>query len=137
MTEKIIKKIHDAVLDMMSKVKFTEDGHTYQNIATGEWLQGVSTVSSIVPKNWLAAWGAKEAVKALGYSDFPEDTKTAEEMLAQIQRCSVTEYIAILKEAKGAQFRKSKESLVDGKAGHEWLSKFLLADIRMRRIPDK
>ena len=33
--------------------------HVYRVKATDEWLQGVSSVSSIVPKDWLSAWGGK------------------------------------------------------------------------------
>lgn len=131
-----IKKIQEAVLDMMSKVKFCENGHTYQNVMTGEWLQGVSSVSSIVPKDWLAAWGAKEAVKALGFSDFAGDTETAERVLAEIKACkNIAKYVAILKEAKGASGRKSKTALVDGRVGHEWLEKYVLAKIRKTELP--
>lgn len=129
-------RIREATLDMMRKVNFTEDGHTYQNVKTGEWLQGVSTVSSIIPKDWLSAWGAKEAVKALGYSDFPEDTKLAEEVLEQIRTCkTVGEYLAILKDAKGASRRKSKDALVDGKLGHEFLELWVKAKMRGKELP--
>lgn len=133
----IINKIQSAIIEMMAKVKFTANGHTYQDIETGEWLQGVSTVSSIIPKDWLAAWGAKEAVKALGYSDYPEDTQLAAETLDKIQGLSTVEqYIALLKEAKGASFRKSKTALVDGKKGHEWLEDYVLARIRGKMVPN-
>ncbi len=134
--DELIKKIQNAVLDMMSKVKFLEDGHTYQNVETGEWLQGVSSISSIVPKDWLSAWGSKECAKFLGFSDFPEDTENAEKMLAKIKTLEVPEYIALLKEAKGASSRKSKTALVDGKAGHLWLEEYVLARIRKTAIPN-
>src|SRR3990167_9996017 len=137
MNKELVKKIQNAAVDMMSKVVFEEDGHTYKRVSDGAWLQGVSEVSSIIPKDCLSAWGAKEAVKFLGYSDYPEDTEKAEEMLATIQLLKADEksgvvekYLAILKEAKGASFRKSKDALVDGKAGHAWLEGYVKARIR-------
>lgn len=143
MTNNLKQKIKNAVLDMMKKVKFIDDNdqHRYETVS-GEWLQGVSTVSSIVPKDWLSAWGAKEAVKFLGYSDFPEDTERAEEMLATIQllkgdekKTVIEKYIELLKEAKGASHRKSKEALVDGKAGHDFLETYVKTKIRKTELP--
>ena len=114
MNQELVQKIRSAALDMMSKVEFAKDGHTYKRLSDGKLLAGVSSVSSIIPKDWLSAWGAKEAVKFLGYSDYPEDTEKAEEMLATIQLLKADEksgivekYLAILKEAMGASFRKS------------------------------
>src|SRR3990167_2117031 len=142
MNQELVKKIQNAAVDMMSKVVFEEDGHTYKRVSDGAWLQGVSEVSSIIPKDWLSAWGAKEAVKFLGYSDYPEDTEKADEMLATIQLLKADEksgvvekYVAILKEAKGASFRKSKDALVDGKKGHEWLETYCKAKIRGTELP--
>ena len=132
----LTKKIQEAVLDMMAKVKFEKDGHTYQRTSDGKWLQGVSSVSSIIPKDWLSAWGAKEAVKALGYSDYEGDTKLAKEMMEKIVSCETPEeYILLLKEAKGASARKNKTALVDGKKGHAWLEEYVLAKIRGTELP--
>jgi hypothetical protein len=134
-----IKKIHDAVLDMMSKVRFIDDKnqHHYEEIKTGLRLQGVSTVSSIIPKDWLSAWGAKEAVKALGYSDYEGDTALAKEIMEKIIALETPEeFIAMLKEAKGASGRKSKTALVDGKAGHSWLETYVKAKIRGTELPE-
>ena len=135
MNQELINKIRSAALDMMSKVEFAEDGHTYKRLSDGKLLAGVSSVSSIIPKDWLSAWGAKEAVKFLGYSDYEDDTERAEEMLTKIMRLSVEEYQTLLKEAKGASFRKSKEALVDGKKGHEWLETYCKAKIRDTELP--
>lgn len=130
------KKIQEAVKDMMKRITFTEDGHTYKDNENGTWLQGVSTVSSIIPKDWLSAWGSKEAVKALGFSDYEGDTAIAEEILAKIKACeSVSEYLKILKDAKGASARKSKEALLDGKEGHAWLESYVKSKIRKSAIP--
>lgn len=128
-------KLRNAVLDMMSKVVIDEN-HNYTRVSDGKWLAGVTSVSGLVPKEWLSAWGAKEAVKDLGYSDFPEDTERAEEMFAKIKKCKkIEDYIAILKEAKGASFRKSKDALVDGKAGHEWIENYIKACMRFEDMP--
>ena len=116
----IQKKVTEAVEDMQKKVS-RDSKHIYIDRETGIRLQGVSTVSSIVPKEWLAAWGAKEAVKALGYTDY-EDLTVATEMLQKIKNCTTSfQYIKILKEAKGAHARRSKQAMLDGKLGHEWL----------------
>lgn len=128
-------KLQSAILDMMAKVKI-DDKHNYTRISDGKWLAGVSSVSGLVPKDWLSAWGAKESVKALGFSDFEGDTKFAEEVLAKIKKCkSVEEYIAILKDAKGASARKSKEALLDGTVGHEWIENYIKACIRFEEPP--
>lgn len=130
-------KIQKAVVDMMSKIDFDEDKHVYTHKKTGNWFQGVSEVSSIIPKDWLSAWGAKEAVKALGYTDYPEDTQKAEEMLEKIKSIeNVHDFIELLKEAKGSHRKKSKDALIDGTAGHEWLEKYIKASIRGDKKPD-
>lgn len=123
-------KIQAAIKDMYEKVVFEEDGHTYKRVDDGAYLQGVSTVSSIIPKDWLAAWGGKECAKFLGYSDYDEDTGLAAEMLEKIKQLDLKGFIALLKEAKGAAFRKSKEAMIDGKTGHKWLEDYVLAKIR-------
>lgn len=137
MNKELVNKIKEAVLDMMSKVKFTGNTHTYQDVKTGEYLQGASTISSIIPKDWLAAWGAKEAVKALGYSDYEGDTELAKEMMEKISKLETPEeFIKLLKEVKGASRRKSKTALIDGKAGHEWIEKYTKAKIRGEELPE-
>lgn len=133
-----ITKIREAVLDMMSKVVFHDEKnqHIYESQEDGKWLQGVTSVSSIVPKDWMPAWGAKECAKALGYSDYEGDIEIAEQVLEKIRACkTVAEYQAILKEAKGAHARKSKTALVDGKKGHEWLENYVKAKIRGTELP--
>ena len=131
----LITKIREAAIDMLKKVEFEEDGHTYKRVSDGKWLQGVSEVSSIIPKDWLSAWGAKEAVKFLGYSDYPEDTERAEDILKLIKDIDLLHYQSLLKDAKGASFRKSKEALIDGKRGHEWLETYVKAKIREQELP--
>ena len=135
MDKELVDKIQKAVLDMMAKVVFDDKGHTYKEVATGNWLQGVSKVSSIVPKDWLSAWGAKEAVKFLGYSDYPEDTERAEDILKLLRDIDLPHYQALLKDAKGASGRKSKTALVDGKKGHAWLEDYCKAKIRGTELP--
>ena len=116
----IKQQIEEAIANMTTKVG-RDSKHIYRNNETGDMLQGVSTVSSIVPKDWLAAWGAKEAVKALGYSDYT-DYEIAQEVWQKIKDCKdVKDYVLILKEAKGASTRKSKKAMVDGTQGHLWL----------------
>lgn len=135
MNQELIKKIQNAAVDMMSKVVFEKDGHTYKRVSDGVWLQGVSEVSSIIPKDWLSAWGAKECAKALGYSDYEGDTELAKEVKFKIENDTLEEYIARLKEAKGASARKSKTALVDGKKGHAWLEDWVKSQIRGTEAP--
>jgi len=128
------EQIQAAIADMASKVSFDPEKHVYVENETGLWLKGVSSVSNVVPKDWLAAWGAKEAVKALGYSDYP-DKKLAAEVLAKIKQCSVDQYHALLKEAKGASSRKNKQALIDGKVGHAWLEDYVKSKINNTPTP--
>ena len=133
--EQITQQIQDAILDMASRIE-RDSEHIYRNKETGEMLQGVSTVSSIVPKDWLSAWGAKEAVKALGYSDYENDVENALIKWKDIKDCEkVEDYIKILKEAKGAHARKSKKAMVDGTKGHSWLQSFVEARINGDTLP--
>ena len=144
MNTELVKKINDAVADMQSKVQFVNEKkqHRYQVKATGEWLQGVSSVSSIVPKDWLSAWGAKECAKFLGYSDYEGDTDRAKEVMEIIDNFASDaelskeeKFIKFLAEAKGASSRKSKTALVDGKKGHEWLENYVKARISGSELP--
>lgn len=128
------QKIIEAIADMESKIK-RDKKHVYTTKDTGLKLQGVSTVSSIVPKDWLAAWGAKEAVKALGYTDY-ENMELAASILEKIKKMDPERYVAFLKEAKGAHARKSKQALVDGKLGHQWIEDFIKAKINRTLLPD-
>jgi len=97
----------------------------------------MATMSSIVPKPWLSAWGAKEMARAMGYSDYEGDTELAKKIWQEIKDCkTVEEYQLLLKEKKGASGRKSKAALVDGKAGHEWLEKYVKAKIRGTKLPE-
>lgn len=126
--------VTNAIADMQSKIIFDSKKHVYVHADTGQWLQGVSTVSSIVPKDWLSAWGAKEAVKFLGYTDY-EDLKEAERQLVKIKTMTPEQWVAYLKEAKGACRRKSKQALLDGSAGHEWLEEYVKAKIEGNVTP--
>ena len=140
-------KIRNAVLDMASKISI-DDNHNYTRVSDGKWLAGVTSVSGLVPKEWLAAWGAKEAVKALGYSDFDGDTEEAERILREIRalkddkvdgkvtKTKVEKYIELLKEAKGAAFRKNKEAKLDGTRGHEWIENYVKAKMRFEKLPE-
>jgi hypothetical protein len=140
MDKHLIDKINGAVADMNLRVEFInrKGEHRYQLKENGDWLQGVSSVSSIVPKDWLSAWGAKECAKFLGYTDYPdspEDIQKACDMQNSFRDMTFDEYLAVLKEAKGAAFRKSKDALVDGKAGHKWLEEYVGAMIAENVIP--
>jgi len=137
MNQKLVDKIHKSVLQMMGEVNFDEKDHVYTLKEDGTWLQGVSSVSNIIPKPWLAPWGSKEAVKFLGFSDYDGDISRAIEMRKKIIECkTIEEYIDILREAKGASKKKSKTALVNGTAGHEWLEIYVKARIRGTKLPE-
>ncbi len=127
MDNSIKQKVIEAIADMSKKIE-RDFKHIYRNPITGEMYQGVSTVSSIVPKDWLAAWGAKECVKALGYTDYA-DFKLAEEIQTLIKSETIEQYIKRLRDAKGAHARKSKQAMVDGTKGHKWLESLVEARI--------
>lgn len=151
----LVEKINVALKDMKELITLTPK-HEYIDNQTGLFLQGVSSVSSIMPKDWMPAWGAKECAKALGYSDYLEDElkqkekdieagivnreyphiKATEAVMEKIRNCKTPrEYFLILKDAKGAAFRKSKEALLDGKKGHAWLEDFVKARIAGTQAP--
>lgn len=129
------ENIKNAILDMSRKIE-RDSKHVYRDPITGDMYQGVSTVSSIVPKDWLAAWGAKEAVKFLGFTDYKNDVENLNQMLLKIKNSSAEQYLEILREAKGASGRKSKKAMVDGKAGHQWLEDLVKARINGKKDPE-
>lgn len=150
------EQITAAISDMATKV-IRDSEHIYRNPDNGDMYQGVSSVSKIVPKDWLSAWGSKEAVKALGYSDYIEDEKklmeknlmameaiggkcpnyeAAKAILDKIKTLDVFEYVALLKEAKGASSRKSKKAMIDGTKGHLFLEKFIETRLNGTNAPD-
>lgn len=117
-----IPKVHEAVIAMMKEVDYNDDGHVYTRVSDGKFLAGVSTISSIFPKPWLSAWGAKEVAKYLGFSDYKEEClENSTKMLERIKGLEVKDYQKLIVEAKGAASRKSKDALIDGTLGHEIL----------------
>lgn len=134
MDKELVEKIRKAVLQMMEEVSFDEKKHIYTRKSDGAWLQGTSTVSNVIPKGWLSAWGAKECVKALGFSDY-EETEIAEDMLAKIKKMELEEYLKLLKHVKGSAFRKKKDAMADGTEGHEWIEMWVKAKIREEELP--
>lgn len=127
------EKINLAIERMSSYVTMNSK-HRYQD-ETGTWYQGVSTVSGITPKDWLAAWGAKEAVKFLGYTDYDDLTYT-EKCLKRIQQLDVKGWLKALKEAKGAHSKKGKQAMADGTKGHAWLEEFVKSRIAKKNPPE-
>ena len=117
-----IPQVHEAVRQMMKEVSYNDDGHVYTRESDGKFLAGVSTISAIFPKPWLAAWGAKEVAKYLGFSDYKEEClDNSTKMLERIKGMEVKEYQKLIVDAKGAASRKSKDALIDGTLGHEIL----------------
>ena len=151
-----MKEVKDAVIDMMDKVKRVDKGnsHHYERVDTGKWLAGVTTVTGLLPKDWAMGYGAKEAVKALGYFDkfkdddhiedwnnlivkmnkisYPVDEKTGK--LIEVDKMP-QHYFELLHEAKGAFRRKSKDATDIGQEGHDKLEEFVKAKIRKQPLP--
>lgn len=139
----IKKQIQNAALDMMEKIKL-DRWHRYID-TDGRFLAGGSTIAGVVPKKevgFLAPWGGKEAVKALGFydilegEDHIEDIEFAQEQLDKIKKGDVQDFLKILKEAKGGSKRKSEEAMDVGKEGHKWLENYVKAKIRGTELPE-
>ena len=137
----ITNLIQGAVLDMMSKVTFDEKKHRYTRISDGKYLAGVSSISGLIPKDFLVAWGAKEAVKQFGFFDkvdgesHEEEMKTLEAKLEELKQYDPVTFLEVLKNAKGAHARKSKDAKDIGTEGHAWCEKYVLSKIRGTKTP--
>lgn len=139
MKEKLIEKINKAVAKMNEDVVFDSKEHRYSRKSDGVWLQGVSTVSNIIPKPWMSAWGGKSCSKFLGYTDYPDnqdDMARASNMFVKIIQGSLVDYLALLKEAKGASSRKSTTAMADGTKGHKILEDRIKAKIAGIELPE-
>lgn len=137
MDQLLISKFQEAAADM-AKLVTVNDNHQYSRVSDGKWLAGVSTVSNVMPKEWLSAWGGKEAVKDLGYTDYldvEEEMERASKIHEEIKAMDTKQYIKRLGKAKGASGRKSKQALTDGTAGHAWLEDFVKARIQGTDLP--
>lgn len=123
------EQINKAVAKMNEDVAFDSVKHIYTRKSDGVALQGTSTVSNIIPKPWLSAWGGKSCAKFLGYTDYPDNQDDMAKAVAiWLKICkmeNVEDYLALLKEAKGASFRKSKDAMADGTKGHKWLEDYV------------
>jgi len=104
-------------------------------------MMGTTTVSGLLPKVWMPAWGAKEAVKALGFYDevegelLEEEKKILVEKLTEIKEMTPQVFYKTLKEAKGAHARKSKDARDFGTEGHNWLERWSIAKINGEEAP--
>jgi len=138
------EEVIDAVKDMMTKVKRIDKGnsHHYERVDTHKWLAGVTSVTGLLPKDWMPAWGAKEAVKALGYfdkfkdDDHIEDWDYLKAQLISIKTMDSNEFFKCLHEAKGAFRRKSKDATDIGQEGHNALEKWVKAHLRKETLPE-
>jgi len=141
MTKETIQK---AILGMMSKVKRVPRGnfHSYHRASDNKLLAGVSTVASLVGKDFLVSWGAKEAVKALGYYDKIADEEQKDEQiflesqLNKIKEMEPKAFFRMLQEAKGAHARKSGKAKDIGTEGHAWCEMYVKAKIRGTELPE-
>jgi len=113
-------------LEKNKEIILTGD-HRYIHPTSGKELMGATSVVSLLPKEWLAAWGAKEAVKKLGFYDLEsnENKKKLEEIKQSIAEMSVEDYYQLLVEAKKAFSVKSTEAKDLGTEGHELIEKYI------------
>ena len=104
-------------------------------------MMGTTTISGMLPKEWMAAWAGKEAVKALGYFDKIDGEDNAPEKqvlmekLAEISKLTPAQFYSLLKDSKGAHARKSKEARDFGTEGHNFLEKWIQAKIKNTESP--
>ena len=69
-------------------------------------MMGTTTISGMLPKEWMAAWAGKEAVKALGYFDKIDGEDNAPEKqvlmekLAEISKLTPAQFYSLLKDSK-------------------------------------
>jgi predicted RecB family nuclease len=113
-------------LDKNKEIILTGD-HRYIHPTSGKELMGATSVAGLLPKEWLAAWGAKEAVKKLGFYDLDNDEnkKKLEEVKQSIAEMSVEDYYQLLVEAKKAFSVKSTEAKDLGTEGHELIERYI------------
>jgi len=133
-------RIQEAAVDMMNLVDL-DNRHRYTRKTDGKLFAGVTTVSGLLPKDWMPAWGAKEAMKALGYFDEVEGESSspkivaAQERLDFIKGLTVDQYLSMLKESKGAFARKRDDAAELGTEWHEFLENKIKAVIRNEDDP--
>lgn len=128
------KKIRDAALDMLKKIEYTDSDHSYRRRSDNKLMAGTTSISGMLPKGWLAPWGAKEAVKFLGYED-EGVTSRLEMILGRIKAMDAVGFLKLLSEAKGAHARKNSDAKDYGHEMHEWLEKYVKARIRKEDLP--
>ena len=129
----MITKIQSAIKDMYSQVVRIDKGnnHHYVRKDNEKWFAGISSITKLYPKEFLAPWAAKEAVLYLGYGD---NTK-AKEIIKKIVGMNAKEYQELLEEAKKSYNRKSTDAKIKGTDGHSFLEKWVLARIRKTELP--
>lgn len=126
--------IQEVIKDMYSRVERIDEGrsHHYVRKDTSKWLAGISSITKLYPKEFLAPWAAKEAVLYLGYGD----EKKAEEITQKIVGMNAKEYQDLLEEAKKSYNRKSTDAKLKGTDGHSFMEKWVLARIRNTELPE-
>lgn len=132
-------KIQEALVDMAAKLAFDPEAHAYARKSDGKLMAGTTSVTALCDtKEWKAAWGAKMAVKELGYRDEEDgalDLTPCSEMLERLKSLDPAAFHALLAQAKGAAFRRSKEAKLDGQAGHRWVETWVSAAIEGAEKP--
>ena len=133
-------QIRQLALKFMDEVSL--DGRHQYRDKNDKLLAGVTTVSGMLKQDWAIPYGAKEAVKALGYFEKidGEENLAEWERLQEIQK-KITDFTPFkfwdfLHESKSAYAKKSKEAKQVGTDGHQWVEDYVKAVIRQEPIPD-
>lgn len=135
------EKIKKIAMQMLEEVALN-GRHQYIRNIDNKKLAGVTSISGLLPQEWMIAYGAKEAVKALGYFEMirGENQSAERERMGNIHRqiagMNGNEFYDFLHDAKKAPQRKSDKALDDGKRGHEWVELYVKAKIRGEKLPE-
>lgn len=135
------EQIQKIALEMLNEVDLN-GRHQYIRNVDAKKLAGVSSISGLLPQDWAIPYGAKEAVKALGYfekingEENLEEWQKLENILNEIKGMDGKEFYKFLHEAKKAHARRSDKALEDGTIGHLWVEKFVKAKIRNQSLPE-
>lgn len=92
-------------------IQFDEDAHRY--VLNGSVVPGVSSISGVLPKEWLAPWAAKMVSEAVRERWQPEKAYTAQEI------------DDVLHLAKASPNRRKDAAADKGTAAHLWFETFV------------
>ena len=134
-------KIQKAVIEMMKDVSFDKQKHRYTRISDGKYLAGATQICGILKQDWAIPYGAKQAVRYLGYfdevegEDHSEDIKSISISLGLIKEMDIDNYLERLRQAKGSIYGDRDKAAELGTEWHEYLEARIKAMMRNEAIP--